>query len=187
MKKLLRRSYLLTRFVYHLRGQKSTEELVRQGMRVGRNFYRGYNVSLDDLCWLIDIGDNVTLAAGVCILCHDAGTKRFLGYSRVGRVSIGDNVFIGAGSVVLPGVSIGSNVIIGAGSTVTRDIPGGAVAMGCPARVCGTLEDYLQKQRRRMERSGCYGAEYTLRGGVTPARKQELRDALAHGEVAFID
>ena len=63
-------------------------------------------------CWLIEIGNNVTLAPRVHILAHDASTKRELGYTIIGKVKIGDNVFIGAGSVILPNVKIGNNVVI---------------------------------------------------------------------------
>ena len=77
--------------------------------------------------WLITIGDNDTIT-NATILAHDASTKRFLGYSRVGRVSIGDYSFVGAGAIVLPGVSIGERCVVGAGSVVTRDVPDGAVA-----------------------------------------------------------
>lgn len=129
------------------------------GMQVGRNFKRLNGVILDPShCWLIEIGDNVTMAPRVHILCHDASTKPFLNYTKIGRVTIGDNVFLGAESVVLPGVRIGSNVIIGANSTVTHDIPENSVAVGSPARVICSLEDYLSRERSRMETAPCYGA-----------------------------
>ena len=114
--------------VYRLRGEYTTEKLIKMGMRVGKNFGRLNGVILDPShCWLIEIGDNVTMAPRVHILCHDASTKTFLGYTKIGRVTIGDNVFIGAGSVVLPNVKIGDNVIIGANSTVSKDVPDNVV------------------------------------------------------------
>ena len=67
------------------------------GMKVGKDFNRLAGVILDPShCWLIDIGDNVTIAPRVHVLCHDASTKGFLGYTKIGRVNIGSNVFIGA-------------------------------------------------------------------------------------------
>lgn len=105
-------------------------------MVVGKNFNRMHGVILDDShCWLITVGDNVTMAPRVHILAHDASTCHHLGYARIGRVDIGDNVFIGADAVVLPGVSIGSDSVIGANSTVTKSIPSGVVAAGNPAKV----------------------------------------------------
>lgn len=79
--------------------------------------------------FLIEIGNNVTLT-NTTILAHDASTKIPLGKSRIGKVHIGNNVFISWGSIVLPNISIGNNVIIGAGSIVTSDIPDGSVACG---------------------------------------------------------
>ena len=58
-------------------------------------------------------------------------------------ISIGDNTWIGGGSIVCPGVNIGRNVVIGAGSVVTRDIPDNAVAVGNPCRVIRILEQDL--------------------------------------------
>lgn len=173
-------------FLCRIRGEQTTEKLISMGMQVGRNFSRLNGVILDpDHCWLITIGDNVTMAPRVHILCHDASTKRFLGYTRIGRVTIGDNVFIGAESVVLPGVTIGSNVIIGANSTVTHDIPENSVAVGSPARVICTLEEYLNKERSRMESAPCYGEEYTLRQDVSMEKRMEQKAAL-EGKIGYI-
>ena len=172
-------------FIYRLRGEYTTEKLIRMGMKVGKNFGRLHGVILDPShCWLIEIGDNVTMAPRVHILCHDASTKQFLGYTKIGRVNIGDNVFIGAESVILPGVTIGKNVIVGANSTVTHDIPDNSVIAGSPAKIICTIEEYLSKERKRMENSPCYGEEYTLRKNVSLEKrlkqKQELKDKIGY-------
>ncbi len=173
--------------VYRLRGEYTTERLVSMGMTVGMNFKRLNGVILDPgHCWLIEIGDNVTMAPRVHILCHDASTKQFLNYTKIGRVTIGNNVFIGAESVVLPNVTIGDNCIIGANSTVTKDIPAGHVAAGSPARIICTLEEYLAKERSRMETAPCYGEEYTLRKNVSMEKRLEQKNALA-GKIGYID
>ena len=149
----------LKELIYRLRGDYTTEKLISMGMTVGKNFKRLHGVILDPgHCWLIEIGDNVTMAPRVHILCHDASTKQFLNYTKIGRVTIGNNVFIGAESVVLPGVTIGDSVIIGANSTVTHDIPENSVAAGSPARVICSLEEYLAKEKARMAAAPCYGA-----------------------------
>lgn len=174
-------------FLYRLRGEYTTEKLISMGMQVGKNFGRLHGVVLDPShCWLITIGDNVTMAPRVHILCHDASTKHFLGYTKIGRVNIGDNVFIGAESVVLPGVNIGSNVIVGANSTVTHDVPDGVVVAGSPARVICTLEEYLAKERSRMDTAPCYGEEYTLRQNVSMEKRMEQKAAL-DGKIGYID
>lgn len=99
---------------------------------------------------LIAIGSDVTLT-GVRILTHDASTKRFLGYTKTGRVVIGSHVFIGNGVIILPDTVIGDNVIIGAGSVVAKDIPSNTVAAGNPIRILGSFEDYIEKNRQLMK------------------------------------
>ena len=81
---------LLKKLLYRIRGEYTTESLIDRGMIVGRNFNRLNGVILDpDHCWLIEIGDNVTIAPRVHILCHDASTKQFLGYTKIGKFIIG--------------------------------------------------------------------------------------------------
>lgn len=63
-------------------------------------------------------------------------------------VVIGNNVFIGMNSIILPGVTIGDNVIIGAGSVVAKDIPANSVCAGVPARVIKTMDEYAQKFKK---------------------------------------
>lgn len=174
-------------FLYRLRGEYTTEKLISMGMTVGKNFQRLNGVILDPgHCWLIEIGDNVTIAPRVHILCHDASTKMFLGMTKIGRVIIGNNVFIGAESVVLPGVTIGNNVIIGANSTVTHDVPDNTVVVGNPAKRICSLDEYLSKERKRMENSPCYGEEYTLRKNVSMEKRTTQKQALKN-KVGYID
>lgn len=173
--------------LYRIRGEYTTEKLMSMGMKVGKNFGRLNGVILDPShCWLIEIGDNVTLAPRVHILCHDASTKQFLNYTKIGRVVIGDNVFIGAESVVLPNVKIGNNVIIGANSTVTKDIPDNVVATGNPAQIICTLEEYLERHKENMKNAPIYGEDYTLRGNLTEAKKQQMINELQRG-IGYID
>jgi len=178
---------LIKEFVYRFRGEFTTERLVSMGLKIGKNFGRLNGVILDPShCWLIEIGDNVTLAPRVHILAHDASTKQFLGYTKIGRVSIGNNVFIGAESVVLPNVKIGNNVVIGANSTVTKDIPENSVAVGSPAKVIYTLEEYLAKEKSDMKESLIYGEEYTLRKNVSMEKRLEMKEELKNKK-GYID
>lgn len=96
------------------------------------------------------------------ILAHDASTKKHLGYTKIGKVKIGNNVFIGAGTIILPNVSVGDNSIIDAGSVVTKDIPANTVSAGNPARVLSTLDAFLTRHIDSMNRSPIFGKEYTL-------------------------
>lgn len=114
----------------------------------------GENVSIESGCsidpsfpWLITIGNNVTIAPNVCILAHDASMKYSNGKTKLGAINIGNNVFIGTKSVILPGVTIGDNVIIGAASVVTRSIPNNSVVCGTPAIIISTFEQFRDKNR----------------------------------------
>lgn len=136
----------LRKILFHLRGYETTEELIKRGMTVGSGFKRMAHVMIDPgHSWLITIGDNVTLAPRVHLLAHDASSQAWRKVTRIGRVVIGNNVFVGADTVVLPGVSIGDNVVVGAGSVVSRDIPSNSLAVGCPARVISNIDVYLSK------------------------------------------
>lgn len=100
--------------------------------------------------YLIHIGNNVTIT-GVKILTHDASLKKTIGYSKTGKVHIGNDVFIGWGSIILPNTTIGNRVVIGAGSVVAKDIPDNSVVAGNPCRIICTYDEYVQKNRRLME------------------------------------
>ena len=96
--------------------------------------------------WLITLGDHVSITSGVRFVTHD-GAVWVLRHKHKhldvhGRIKVGNNVFFGINSVVLPGVTIGSNVVIGAGSVVAKDIPDNSVAAGVPARVITTIDEY---------------------------------------------
>ena len=146
MKKLIRK------ILAYLRGEpQNIEMLYKRGLRVGKNFYRGPGVIIDPMhCYHITIGDNVSLAPRVHILAHDASTAMFLGKTRAANVTIGNEVFVGAGSIILPGVHIGNRVIIGASSIVSKDIPDNSVAVGNPAKVVCPIDEYLEKEKAKM-------------------------------------
>lgn len=101
-----------------------TEVLIKRGMKVGKDFNRQQGCFLDPThCFLITIGDDVTMSIRVTVMAHDASTKKNLGYTKIGQVHIGNHVFIGANTTILPGVTIGDYAVIGAGSIVTHDVP----------------------------------------------------------------
>ena len=175
-------------WIARLRGEVTTEELIRRGLKVGKNLKRLNQVIIDDShAWLIEIGNDVTLAPRVHILAHDASTKTHLGYTKIGCVKIGDRVFIGAGTVVLPNVTIGNDVIIGANSTVTHDLPDDVVAVGSPARVICTTEEYLNKERERMKTLPVYGEEYTMRGRITEDMREKQRREILNARGGYVD
>lgn len=129
--------------------------LRRLGMRIGDGtvLYDPRNVLIDETRpWMIEIGKNVQIGRGVSILTHGYEWAVLKGvYGEVlgssGKVTIGDNVFLGVNAVILKGVAIGSNTVIGAGSVVTRDIPGNCIAAGNPVRVLMSLEEYRNRRK----------------------------------------
>lgn len=155
-----------------LRGEFTTEQLIKMGLKVGENFSRQNGVIIDPFhCWLIRIGDNVTLAPRVHILAHDASTKIVSNYTKIGKVIIGNNVFIGASALILPGVKIGDNVIVGAGSIVVDDVPSNCIAVGSPARVIKSIDEYSAEVKELMKKVPVYDKKWTISGGISPCMK----------------
>lgn len=176
--------------IYRIRGEVTTEELIKRGLTVGADFKRLNNVIIDDShSNLITIGDKVTLAPRVHILAHDASTKHNLNKTRIGIVNIGNNVFIGAGTIVLPGITIGDDVVIGAGSVVSKSIPSGSVAVGNPARVISAFDEYIEKKRVEMESVPVFDESYTMRNGAFEMTKSvEMKEILINnGGIGYVD
>ncbi|MFD3917820.1 sugar O-acetyltransferase [Streptomyces sp. NPDC058595] len=91
----------------------------------------------------ITVGSDVQIGPNVQLLTptHELDTeRRRAGWERAAPVTIGDNVWLGAGVIVCPGVTIGENTVVGAGAVVTKDLPAGVLAVGNPARVIRKLE-----------------------------------------------
>lgn len=169
----------LRRFYFRLKSNFITEDLIDKGLIVGTNFLRMHDVIIDPShCWLIEIGDNVTLAPRVHILAHDTSTKLFLGYTKIGKVTIGNNVFIGAETVVLPNVKIGSNVVVGANSTVSKDLGDNSVYAGNPVKFICSIEDFRNKNRELMNNNPCYEEDYTERFNVSKEKKNRMKKEL---------
>lgn len=139
------------------RTAKGYEKWLREnGVIIGKNLrlYNHKSIRFDtSSVGLIRIGDNVSITADVSILTHDFCTSVFRQkyhdfVSGRSHVVIGNNVYIGQKAMILRGVTIGDNVIIAAGAVVTKDIPDNSVAVGMPARVVCSLDEYYQKRKR---------------------------------------
>lgn len=180
----MRISNKLKDVIRRLTGEIPTSTLVKRGLKVGTDFNRQQGCYIDPThCFLVEIGNNVTFSIRVTVMAHDASTKKILGYTKIGRVTVGDNVFVGANTTILPGVQIGNNVIIGAGSVVTRSIPDNMVAAGNPAKVICSLEDYKTKWTTE---SSIFDRSYRFSKTLTAEQIQEMREATRDG-IAFID
>lgn len=178
---------VIKKLVRKLRGEVDMNSLVEAGLKVGKNFHRQSGVIIDPShCWLITIGDNVTIAPRVYILAHDASTKQYLGYTKIGKVTIGNEVFIGTNSTILPNVNIGNNVIIGAASVVTKNIPDNSLAVGNPARIVGKTDEYILKNRTMMETRPVFDKKWTTRENITGLQKKEMNEKLEDG-IGFVE
>lgn len=162
-------------------GYPSIEELRLSGAVIGDNCHI-YGSIDNGREFLVTIGDNVTLASGCRILTHDGSTKKILGYSRIGRVDIGNDVFIGAAAIVLPNVKIGNKVIVGAGSVVTKDILDNSVVVGNPARVIGTYDAYVDKVQKQFNSSPKWVTHYSKKFNE---EKIEMREKLLESGIGF--
>lgn len=99
--------------------------------------------------WAITLGNHVHITDGVRFVNHDGGTLVFRDQipdlEITKKISVGDHVYIGIQTLIMPGVKIGNRCIIGAGAIVTHDIPDNSVAVGVPARVIKTADEYFEK------------------------------------------
>lgn len=117
------------------------------GVKVGKNC-RLINVKYSTEPYLITLGDHVS-ATRVHFETHDGGIWCFRNQSPeldiIKPIIIGNNVYLGDGCIILPGVTVGDNVVIGARSVVSKDIPSNTVFAGVPAKMIKTLEEYRLK------------------------------------------
>lgn len=129
---------------------------LKNGLKLGKDHKISGTPDFGSEPYLITIGDHVGISRGVRFITHDGGLfvvralyEDLRDADIMGRIVVGNNVFIGADTIIMPGVTIGNNCIIGCGAVVTRDIPDNSVAVGVPARVIETVDEYVQKNRDR--------------------------------------
>lgn len=138
-------------------GVEYVDYLRKQGIRVGENVNFRYPahtmIDITRPC-LVEFGDNLDINDHFSVLTHDFGTfvfrnlyKDFINSS--GKVTIGNNIVFGRNVTILKGVTIGDNCIIGAGSIVSKSIPPYSVAVGTPAKVVCSIEEYYKKRKSR--------------------------------------
>lgn len=111
----------------------------------GRNIRIGKNVFINSGCTFMDrggitIGDNVFIGPRVCLITENHGLAPDARQTLISNpIVLEDNVWIGAGAIVLAGVKIGENSVVGAGSIVTKDVPKNTVVAGNPAKIIKTI------------------------------------------------
>ena len=139
---------------------KRTKFLIKKNIfkSVGKNFFFQPRI-IPDEPKLISFGDNVVVASGVTFVTHDVIDKVLnnMNYDinfnyNCAPIEVGNNVFIGCNTTILPNVKIGNNVIIAAGSIINKDIEDGSIIGGNPAKRIGSFEEYI---RQRKEKNNC--------------------------------
>jgi len=102
--------------------------------------------------YLVTLGDHVRINSGVQLVTHDGGVwvlrhlkEEYKDIDIFGKITIGNNVHIGTNAIIMPGVSIGNNCIVGCGAIVTKNIPDNSIAVGVPARVIESIDEYERK------------------------------------------
>jgi len=156
--------------------------LRHQGVCIGKNAVVLYPSYIDGrMPYLVEIGDNVVISLYVTILTHDASSAWAGDLIKVGRVTIRERSFIGAGSTILCNVTIGPNAIVGAGSVVSRDIPPDTVYAGSPARFVCTMEEFTKKNRDAATHRPLLEGRHFQHPYIPRQRKDALKESLKDG------
>lgn len=148
---------LLKALIYYLANrswESKRNYLIKKGAKIGEGTRLNCSSSsFGTEPYLITVGNDCLFASGVKFITHDGGIKvlnslnKFDGIrmDKISPINIGNNTYIGAEAMVMPGVIIGNNCIIGAHSVVTKNIPDNSVAVGIPAKVIYDIQTYYNK------------------------------------------
>ena len=126
---------------------------IKDGMQVGTgvSIVSPLHTNFGSEPYLIKLGNYVRISGNVIFSTHDGGTwvfrnnDKYKNMFKYGRIEVGDNSFIGAGSMIMPNVKIGKNCVVGALSVVTKNVPDNSVVAGVPAKVICSVEEYAEK------------------------------------------
>jgi len=133
------------------------EKLRSWGARIGSGCLI-FSMEFSTEPYLVDIGNHVVISSGTQLITHDGSVWLFRedypNITNFGRISIGDNTFIGINCIILPNSKIGENCIIGAGSVIRGDIPSNSVALGNPAKIImktSMMKQFLLHSKDRVD------------------------------------
>ena len=169
--------YFRQRVLARLRGEVTLEQLRRNGLTAPGPVLLSARVHIDaGFAWAITIGANVRIAHDVRIIAHDAAIKHLTGYTEVRPVVIGDDCYIGAGAIVLPGSTIGRGAVIGAGAIVRGDLGEGVIAAGNPARALDLVSHLRERHETLQTQMSCF--EWRAENGIVPETVAAMTEAL---------
>lgn len=152
---------------------RETKFLYRQG--INNSFNKGANFTDPHL---VSVGSNCVLS-DCTLLCHD-GSIAVLNtifndkFDSIGKIEIGDNVFIGHGAIIMPNVTIASNAIVAAGAVVTKNVNAREIVAGVPAKPISTVDEFAKKTKARMQDYPWLSLILKREGSYDPAMEDEL-------------
>ena len=147
---------IIINYIWHIVYKRvfGNEKYARKiGVQIGNNCEIYSSVSWGSEPYLIKLGDSVRVTNGVHFITHDGGMwilrnlKLLENSDSFGMINVGNNVHIGINAIIMPNVTIGDNVIIGCGAIVTKDIPANSIAVGVPAKVIESIDEYYMKHK----------------------------------------
>ena len=191
MQRLIKNTILKLLYPHSYSSEALVKHIIRQGGTVGKHtcIYAPHKHRIDvKNAKFLEIGDNCLIAEGVIILAHDYSymvlTNVFHDIGRKRRIThIGNNVFIGMNAIILMGANIGDNVIIGAGSVVSGDVESNSVYAGNPAVKLCSLQEYHEKRQKDLVNSArIYASRVHKKEEMGPYRClfEERDDFVAH-------
>lgn len=140
-------------FYRHMSNEKRIDILRKSGIKIGSGCEIFNDVEFGSEPYLITIGNNVRVTNGVKFVTHDGGIWVLRKMNKLpdadifARIKIGNNVHIGWNSIIMPNVTIGDNCIIGCGAIVTKSIPDNSIAVGIPAKVIKSIDEYYEQHK----------------------------------------
>ncbi|MBO5025213.1 MAG: acyltransferase [Bacteroidaceae bacterium] len=166
----------LYRLYYTSSGDRFLAYLKKQGVKVGDGTIciSPRTVQIDTTRpELLEIGSHVLIHRGTVLMTHDFASRAFITrYNEFipshGKITIGNNVWLGENVSILKGVTIGDNVVIGYGAVVTKSIPANSVAVGFPARVIANFDDYFEKRKSQYVKEAFEYAWAIIESGREP-------------------
>ncbi len=155
---------------------RSGRPLLPEGIHIGKNVLIDATARLDYLYGKhITICDDVIIGDGARILCHDLSSIRRIGVIWVAPVYIGERAFVGADSLILPGVTIGKDAVVAAGAVVSENVDPGVIVAGVPAKPIGSAYE-LDKKRIKMMGTKKYYDSKLIYGEKKGATELNIND-----------